>query len=470
MKRCSHCGENYDDRVDFCFGDGTPLDALLDSKPAALSPTPAPAAFMAGLDAPDAENISGLDAPDPGGFSMDAPDPVVQQAPDPVVQQAPDPVVQQAPPVPVITKKEERQVPEPGEVPVGFFEPPSQAEASDALPSESDQAEYDDLDFPEGFGDSPFGSGDFGADFGDGDDFTDPTMPAPGARRKPIALIVGAIACVGIVLAVTLNRGGSESDDKSMVSKLQEPVVQPVRAVPEPVVEPAPILVEEEPETDLDVEEQEVLEGEGESNEVAVEVEPDKVELPKLEPAAPAIVKEQARPVLPKVSPVAAPIPSKQEASELGGDSESSPWGAVVAKAPSLVRIYSKPAGALVFVDGRQRGSTPAEVELDAGPHSIRVEKDGFFSESRELNVRKPSHLERFKLNARDQRVTVNCYGPDASKVYLDGQVICAIPGSGTLPAGRHTFRVVTPDRFFKMVVDVQARPDGSATPLRFTD
>jgi hypothetical protein len=149
---------------------------------------------------------------------------------------------------------------------------------------------------------------------------------------------------------------------------------------------------------------------------------------------------------------------------------EASPWGAVAAKAPSLVRIYSKPSGAIVFVDGRQRGKTPAEIELDEGPHSIRVEKDGYFSENRTLAVAKPSHLERFKLNPRDQRVTVNCYGPDASKVYLDGKVVCAIPGSGTLTSGKHTFRVVTPDRFFKMELRVKPRPDGSPTPLRFTD
>jgi len=462
MKRCSHCGENYDDRVDFCFGDGTPLDAVLKPQAAAQSKSAQSESFMAGLDAPDAENISGLDAPDPGGFSFDPPEP--ESAPVPVVTEPMPKRFEASVPQPEPPKQVERQSQESGQIPVGFFEPPSQVESVDASTDESDSVEHDDLGFPEGFGDPPFG-GDFDGDFdgGFGEDFTDPTMPAPTTRKRPVFLMAFATAFIGAAFAVKLTMGGSEPVEPEIQAKVEQPIAQPVKpaAVPTPTPEP---IVEEEPE------EEEPEEGAGESEEVSAEVEPDRVELVEEKPAAPAIVKEPKRPVVPKVSAVVSPEPKKPAAEVPSADAEASPWGAVVAKAPSLVRIYSKPAGAVVFVDGRQRGSTPAEVELDSGVHSIRVEKDGFFSESRDLDVRKPSHLERFKLNPRDQRVTVNCYGPDASKVYLDGQVICAIPGSGTLKAGRHTFRVVTPDRFFKMVVDVQARPDGSPTPLRFTD
>jgi hypothetical protein len=70
----------------------------------------------------------------------------------------------------------------------------------------------------------------------------------------------------------------------------------------------------------------------------------------------------------------------------------------------------------------------------------------------------------------KDLVVTVWCYGPSGSTAYLNGSPVCAIPGSGTLPVGKHTFRVVTPDRFFKMDLVVNAQPNGSPTPLLFID
>jgi hypothetical protein len=229
----------------------------------------------------------------------------------------------------------------------------------------------------------------------------------------------------------------------------------------------APEVLDEDLPAELPDEEDLEPDGEGEGE---AELEPELGDVQSPEEITPDRAVEPKKPVPEVVTTpeslkpdVVAPVVAEAAA-------DDSPWGAVQAKAKSLVRIYSKPSGAIVFVDGRQRGKTPAEIELSDGQHSIRVEKDGYFSEDRKLKVSKPSHLERFKLNARDQRVTVNCYGPDASKVYLDGAVVCAIPGSGTLAVGKHTFRVVTPDRFFKMDLVVKARADGSPTPLRFTD
>ena len=52
MKRCPVCGETYDDKVDFCFSDGAPLEsvdasadptALPEPKPAEPASAPAPA-------------------------------------------------------------------------------------------------------------------------------------------------------------------------------------------------------------------------------------------------------------------------------------------------------------------------------------------------------------------------------------------------------------------------------------------
>jgi hypothetical protein len=119
MKRCSMCGESYDDRVDFCFGDGTPLEMVLAQGVPAKVASSASASDFSGLDAPDPENLSGLDAPDPGGFAFEAPEPV---SPEPVAE-----IPVAAAPVPVETpgQVEQSQDQASSEFPVGFFEPPS---------------------------------------------------------------------------------------------------------------------------------------------------------------------------------------------------------------------------------------------------------------------------------------------------------------------------------------------------------
>jgi hypothetical protein len=457
MKRCSECGENYDDRVDFCFGDGAILEKI-DAPSLKSVPKKRPASpYLAGLEVPDAENFSGFEVPDADGFAVAEPEAAVEPPPEPPVE-ASAPVASQEAGV-----SEARQAQEAGNIPVGFIDPPSQSgTASPAAFSEPDE-DFDDLDFP-----SDFGVGDFsGDDFGDGD-YTEPTIPAQRPRKSPTVFIaIGLSALVLAMGAKILMGGGSESegDDSAKVAKRKVPVRR--------VVEPPSNLQDRQPTVQEPVLEPEnPVEAEGEASS---EPDPSEAEAPEEAAAIPdiAVVEPPVKAAIEQVSKPEPPEPATQarnNAKEPEPAVDDSPWGAVQAKANSLVKIYSKPSGAIVFVDGRQRGKTPAEIELSDGRHTIRVEKDGYFSEDRNLKVSKPSHLERFKLSARDQRVTVNCYGPDASKVYLDGTVVCAIPGSGTLAVGKHTFRVVTPDRFFKMDLVVKARADGSPTPLRFTD
>jgi hypothetical protein len=40
------------------------------------------------------------------------------------------------------------------------------------------------------------------------------------------------------------------------------------------------------------------------------------------------------------------------------------------------LRVFSRPAGAQVYVDGALRGVTPLTLELDPGQHSVRVGSD----------------------------------------------------------------------------------------------
>jgi hypothetical protein len=51
----------------------------------------------------------------------------------------------------------------------------------------------------------------------------------------------------------------------------------------------------------------------------------------------------------------------------------------------ALLRVTSAIAGAHVFVDGQPAGLAPAERALESGQHAVRVERDGFHPEDRQI-------------------------------------------------------------------------------------
>jgi hypothetical protein len=62
--------------------------------------------------------------------------------------------------------------------------------------------------------------------------------------------------------------------------------------------------------------------------------------------------------------------------------------GAPVVPFNGIVVVRSTPAGARVFVDGRDRGSTPATVsDLERGEHRVRLVRDGYAAAERRIMV-----------------------------------------------------------------------------------
>ena len=54
-----------------------------------------------------------------------------------------------------------------------------------------------------------------------------------------------------------------------------------------------------------------------------------------------------------------------------------------------ILSVKSEPAGATVYVDGRQRGQTPLDLEgLPEGDHRVNLVKDGYLENSRVLSLR----------------------------------------------------------------------------------
>ena len=188
---------------------------------------------------------------------------------------------------------------------------------------------------------------------------------------------------------------------------------------------------------------------------------------PAAAPPAPAAVQR------PSIEPlVAAPPPKAAPAKQ---ESSAPP-------APTLfdgrVLVRSTPAGARVFVDGRDRGQTPATiVELGRGEHRVRVVRDGYTSAERRvvLSDSRPSQLLSVPL-ARDPRATKSPVPPkpngksaadadvspkavanasaqtgaiavesrpQGALVLIDGRIAGTTPLSiGDVRAGNHTIRI----------------------------
>lgn len=63
------------------------------------------------------------------------------------------------------------------------------------------------------------------------------------------------------------------------------------------------------------------------------------------------------------------------------------PLGAVAAE-QGIVQVHTQPEGARVFVDGvRARDLTPLEIEVSPGSHELRIELDGYRTETRAVEL-----------------------------------------------------------------------------------
>lgn len=89
-----------------------------------------------------------------------------------------------------------------------------------------------------------------------------------------------------------------------------------------------------------------------------------------------------------------------------------------------ILKIDTNPQGALVFVDGVQRGQTPADISLDPGQHTVEIRGDG---EARTLQVSiaagatASQYLELPKPTVLNGQLQVSTE-PSGARVTVDGQ------------------------------------------------
>ncbi len=126
---------------------------------------------------------------------------------------------------------------------------------------------------------------------------------------------------------------------------------------------------------------------------------------------------------------------------------------------PASLRIVSIPDEARVYVDNDFRGMTPLDIPaLEAGTHRIRVEREGFDPNARNLELHPgESTVEEFRLAANTGSLLLTT-DPDGVTVLVDGgEVGRTLPAKGQgqgisapcsitgIAAGEHTVKLVKP-------------------------
>jgi hypothetical protein len=92
------------------------------------------------------------------------------------------------------------------------------------------------------------------------------------------------------------------------------------------------------------------------------------------------------------------------------------------------VEISASVAGSTVLVDGRSVGPAPQRIELEAGSHQVRVEKQGFQAFVREVHVVRGRTLElEARLEVVPPHLRVEADVPGA-QVFLDRQFVGEAP------------------------------------------
>lgn len=404
MKACPTCNATYEDWIEFCFTDGTPLVA---PRAGGVGARPVVDAF----DIPEAVNV--LAAAAPAVDELDAP--AARVAPlhrAPRVQAAPETV-----PVPVAV---------PEVAPITLDKPPMEAAvappAEPAATPASSAALDDDLDAG----------------------WTAPTPVAPppplAERSQPAAtsggskgLVIGLVALLAVGGGAFALLGGKNDAPEANV-----PVAAAPAAPAEPAVELAPTPAEPAPAPE------------------PVEAIPAPEATPEPEPVA----EKPAPKADPKVAAIAAakPPPAQRAAKSTDTPRSAAPapanpsttsdsvWGASSAVTVGTLRVRSEPSGAKVYIDNAERGRTPLDVELPYGSHNVRVAQRGFKQEVRDVSVRLRELTVPFTLRPELATGTFSIYAPGGAHVTIDGSPQGTAPVTVSLSEGMHTFRLDNPD------------------------
>lgn len=132
------------------------------------------------------------------------------------------------------------------------------------------------------------------------------------------------------------------------------------------------------------------------------------------------------------------------------------------------LRIISNPPEARVYLDDREAGShaAPYQNEIPIGTHRVWVERPGYETVEREIEVGLGEQVDvRIDLSRVDHGRVRMIGNVRPAEVYIDETRVGAIPYEGDVPAGRHTIRVSADAmKDWEDTVEIQR---GQVTPMR---
>jgi hypothetical protein len=123
-----------------------------------------------------------------------------------------------------------------------------------------------------------------------------------------------------------------------------------------------------------------------------------------------------------------------------------------------VLSVDSRPSGATVIVDGRERGPTPLEIELTPGPHVVEL-RSGALSRVLPLSVRPGVvHSQYVEMPSGHANGEVRVQAATGARVLIDGQLRGTAPLTiGDVPPGEHDIAVETPDGVSRQTITVAA-------------
>lgn len=266
-----------------------------------------------------------------------------------------------------------------------------------------------------------------------------PPEPAQGSNRAPVGMAVAGLTAVGVVVVGMLI---AVIGWKLTHTETEHPPSSPT-TVPEnsptpslPVPEPAPVAPT---------------------------------------PAAPApaaptpAVPAPAVPVPAVPVPPAPVAPAPAPAAALPTPATAVPTPAPAVIGEGILTILPNPADARIFVDGVDSGQGVISVSLPFGKHDIKIVREGYHTETTTVDFKRTMSLPR-KLNPEAVPVSValDCADTAPCSVVIDDKASIKLPTNQELPAGRHSFRLTNGDGEMCTVYR-DLTPDTSGTPAKFT-
>ncbi len=125
------------------------------------------------------------------------------------------------------------------------------------------------------------------------------------------------------------------------------------------------------------------------------------------------------------------------------------------------VELTSEPSNLKIFIDGKEKGTTPFKVILKDGFHKIKTEKDGYFTAEYDMKV-----SENMSRNIKLQRnifdVSIGLTN-GKGKVYIDGKYKGDTPLKLKLNHGNHSLKI-TNDYYFDYEEELFINDDAKLT------